>query len=170
MIINLSKVKSEALLLFCRELILSYENNNDNPFGISQEIRTFIDLQISQLKKAINITIQENDYYTRNIRVSRISIIVKTYDSINKNISKELKKGDMFNPAMLCFALLSTWFAELSITEDDKEFLYFNIYPYSEIYDKLLLNLNNMEYKQLNLKMLNLAENTITKLNNYRFK
>jgi len=170
MIINSSKVKSEALLLFCRELILSYEKGDANLFDISQEIKSYIDEQTKQLQKAINVAIQPNDYYMRNLRVTRIAIIVRTYESINKNISKELKNGDVFNPAMLCFALLSTWFAELSVTEDDKEFLYFNIYPYSEIYDKLLLHLDDLQYKQLNIKMLQIAENTIFKLHSYRFK
>jgi len=170
MIINSSKVKSEALLLFCRELILSYEKSDENLFDISQEIKTFIDEKIQQLQKAINVVIQPNDYYMRNIRVTRIAIIVRTYELLNKNISKELKNGDVFNPAMLCFALLSTWFAELSVAENDKEFLYFNIYPYSEIYDKLLLHLDDLQYKQLNIKMLQIAENTIFKLNSYRFK
>jgi hypothetical protein len=170
MIINSSKVKSEALLLFCRELILSYENSDDSIFNISQDIKDFIDEQVKHLYKAINIAIQPNDYYIRNTRVTRIAIIIKTYEHINNNISKKFAKGDIFNPAMLCFALLSTWFAELSITEDDKEFLYFNIYPYSEIYDKLLLNIGDMQYKQVNLTMLNIAEDTITKLYNYRFK
>jgi len=170
MIINSSKVKSEALLLFCRELILSYENNDNNIFDISNDITTFIDEQTQQLHKAINVVIQQNDYYIRNTRVSRISIILRTYDFISKIISTKFKKGDIFNPAMLCFALLSTWFAELSIAKDDKEFLYFNIYPYSEIYDKLLLNINDIKYKQLNLSMLQIAEDTITKLNYYRFK
>jgi len=170
MIINSSKVKSEALLLFCRELILSYENSDDSIFDISTDIKTFIDEQTKQLYKAINVVIQPNDYYIRNTRVTRIAIIIKTYEHISKNISKQFAKGDVFNPAMLCFALLSTWFAELSITEDDKEFLYFNIYPYSEIYDKLLLHINNIQYKQLNLTMLQIAEDTIFKLNNYRFK
>ncbi len=170
MIINSSKVKSEALLLFCRELILSYEKSDDNMFNISQNTKTFIDEQIKQLHKAINVVIQPNDYYTRNTRVTRIAIIIKTYEFLSKNLSKKFEKGDVFNPAMLCFALLSTWFAELSITEDDKEFLYFNIYPYSEIYDKLLLNIDDVQYKQLNIKMLQIAEDTIFKLNNYRFK
>lgn len=170
MIINSSKVKSEALLLFCRELILSYEKNDDILFDISKDITIFIDEQTKQLHKAINVVVQPNDYYMRNRRVSRISIILKTNDFINKNISKKFKSGDVFNPAMLCFALLCTWFAELSITQNDKEFLYFNIYPYSEIYDKLLLNISDTKYKQLNLSMLQIAEETIKQLNLYRFK
>lgn len=170
MIINSSKVKSEALLLFCRELILSYEKSDETLFDISSDIKNYIDEQTKQLQKAINVAIQSNDYYMRNMRVSRIAIIVKTYKYINAIISRKFKNGDIFNPAMLCFALLSTWFAELSITENDKEFLYFNIYPYSEIYDKLLLHITDINYKQLNLTMLQIAEDTIFKLNSYRFK
>jgi len=71
---------------------------------------------------------------------------------------------------MLCFALLSTWFAELSIGEDDKELIYFCLYPYSEVYDTLLLNTNNNDYKNLNLQMLQVAEDTIYKLHKYGFK
>jgi len=170
MVINSSKVKSEALLLFCRDLIDSYKNNSDHIFDISQEMINFIDEQIDQLNKAINKTIQPIDYYIRNSKVSRISLIINSYNYIDKNISKLLKNGDKFNPTMLCFSLLSTWFAELSIGEKDKEFLYFCLYPYSEIYDKLLLNTNNLEYKNLNIGMLNIAEDTIVKLDRYRFK
>ncbi len=157
-------------MLFCRELINSYQNSDENIFNISDSIKIFVDEQTEHLHKAINVSIQPKDYYIRNIRVSRIAIILKTYDHINANISKKLKQGDKFNPAMLCFALLSTWFAELSINEDDKEFLYFTLYPYSEIYDKLLLNLEDINYKNLNLNMLSIAEDTIFKLHNYRFK
>jgi hypothetical protein len=170
MIINSSKVKSEALLLFCRELIKSYENGDDKLFNISQNVIDFINIQSTQLHKAINVVVQPVDYYMRNKQVSRISIILKTYNYINKNISNSLKNGDKFNPSMLCFSLLSTWFAELSSCQNDKEFIYFCLYPYSEIYDKLLLNINDLEYKNLNISMLNLAEDTIIKLNNYRFK
>ena len=170
MIINSSKVKSEALLLFCRDLIESYKDSSDELFNISYEITTFIATQTTQLQKAINVSIQPKEYYLRNQRVTRIAIILKTYEHINKNISKQLQKGDKFNPAMLCFSLLSTWFAELNIGKEDKEYLYFCLYPYSEIYDKLLLNIDNLEYKNLNLFMLNIAEDTIFKLNTYRFK
>ncbi|MEA2017225.1 MAG: hypothetical protein U9N59_02145 [Campylobacterota bacterium] len=170
MVVNLSKVKSEALLLFCRDLIDSYKNNKDQLFSVSSEITDFTDKQIDQLNKAINTTVQPIDYYIRNSKVSRISLILTTYNYINKNISKLLKDGDKFNPTMLCFSLLSTWFAELSIGKNEKEFLYFCLYPYSEIYDKLLLNTNNLEYKNLNISMLNIAEDTIIKLDRYRFK
>lgn len=170
MIINSSKVKSEALLLFCRELINSYQKSDDEIFNISDDIKTFIDNETKQLLRAINVTTQPTGYYIRNSTVSRISMILKTYNFINSNITKKLKDGDKFNPSMLCFTLLSTWFAELSVGEGDKEYLYFTLYPYSEIYDKLLLNTDNTDYKKLNISMLSIAEDTILKLNSYRFK
>ena len=96
MVINSSKIKSEALLLFCRELINSYKNNNDELFNISKDIIEFIDLQTEQLLKAINVSIQNQDYYIRNKRVSRISIILKTYEQINSDVTKQLQNGRKF--------------------------------------------------------------------------
>ena len=170
MIINTTKVKSEALLLFCRDLISSYQNNNQNQFGVDTETISYIDEQINHLLKAINVTTQPIDYYVRNQKVSRIMMILKSYQFINKEISKSFKEGDNFNPSMLCFALLCSWFAELSIGEEDKEYIYFCLYPYGEVYDKLLLNNKNDEYKNLNLKMLAIAENSIINLHKFRFK
>ena len=170
MIINTTKVKSEALLLFCRDLISSYQNNEQNQFDVDNETINYIDEQINHLLKAINVTTQPIDYYVRNQKVSRIAFILKSYQFINKEVSKSFKEGDSFNPSMLCFSLLCTWFAELSIGEEDKEFIYFCLYPYGEVYDRLLLNNTNMEYKNLNLKMLNIAENTINNLHKYRFR
>ena len=169
MIINSSKIKTEALLLFCRDLINSYINTQDL-YDDKVQIKQFIDKKINLLLKAINTIVQPSDYYIRNQRVSRIMFIYKTYEYLNRLISKQLNKGDRFNPSMLCFAMLSTWFAELNQGNNDKEYLYFCIYPYSEIYDKLLLNLNDLEYKNLNINMLNIAENSIYKLHNYRFR
>ena len=170
MIINTSKVKTEALLLFSRDLIDSYKNNSEDVFTLDKELKEFVEIRTSQLQKAINIAVQPIDYYLRNKRVSRILLILKSYEFINKNISKHLKNNSKFNPSMLCFSLLSTWFAEMQKERDSKEFLYFSIYPYGEIYDKLLLNTENVEYKSLNIKMLNIAEDTIFKLNQYRFR
>jgi len=170
MIINSSKVKTEALLLFCRDLIDSYKDNTDEVFDISKDIKFFVDNRTLQLRKAISVSVQPIEYYLRNKRVSRISMILKTYEYINKNITQLMKNNIKFNPAMLCFSLLSTWFAELGHEIDSKEFLFFTIYPYGEIYDTLLLNTNNIEYKSLNISMINVAEKTIFKLNSYRFK
>lgn len=170
MVINTSKIKTEALLLFCRDLIESYKDGASEVFDIDGEIKDFIDKRSSDLLNAINVSVQPIPYYLRNTRVSRIALILKTYEHINKTISQALHEGDRFNPSMLCFAFLSTWFAELEMCKGDKEYIYFNIYPYGEIYDKLLLNIEDLEYKKLNISMLNIAETTIIKLNNYRFK
>jgi len=170
MVVNASKVKTEALLLFCRDLIDSYKDNKDEIFAISNEVKEFVDTRTLQLQKAINISVQPIDYYLRNNRVSRIAMILKTYQYINKNISQIMNENMMFNPSMLCFALLSTWFAELGKEKNTKEFLFFTIYPYSEIYDKLLLNSDSLEYKSLNIKMLQIAEKIIVNLDIYRFK
>jgi len=170
MIINSTKVKTEALLLFARDLIDSYKDNDETLFTLDNDIKEFISLRTSQLYKAINLAVQPIDYYMRNKNVSRILMILKSYEHINKNISKHLKNNSRFNPSMLCFSLLSTWFAEMQKENNSKEFLYFSIYPYGEIYDKLLLNSTEIEYKNLNIQMLNIAEDTIFKLNLYRFK
>ncbi len=170
MIINSSKVKTEALLLFCRDLIESYKINKNQVFNIDNVTREFIDDRSEQLLCAINLIVQPTDYYLRNSKVSRITVILKSYDYITKQITKKFREKDPFNPAMLCFGLLCSWFAELSINEDEKEFLYFSIYPYGEIYDKLLLNINDSSYKKINLSMLNIAENVVNNLYFYRFK
>lgn len=170
MIINTTKVKSEALLLICRDLITSYRSSDQNSFKISKELISYVDEQTEHLLKAINVSTQPIDYYLRNQRVSRISMVLKSYQYINQQLSKRFKDGDMFNPSMLCFSLLCSWFAELHNNQKDKEYLYFYLYPYGEIYDKLLLNTTDLEYKNLNLKMLTIAENTIVELNRYKFK
>ena len=170
MIINSSKVKTEALLLFCRDLISSYKDNDDEIFDVTKDMKEFVDDRTLQLLKAINVSVQPIEYYLRNRKVSRISMILKTYEYINKNITKLMKNNTRFNPAMLCFSLLSTWFAELGNELESKEFLFFTIYPYGEIYDRLLLNIENVEYKTLNISMINIAEDTVFKLNSYRFK
>lgn len=170
MVVNSTKVKTEALLLFCRDLIESYKETKDSSFVMDEDITKFIDTRIEDLLKAINVSVQPIPYYIRNSRVSRISIILKTYELINQKVSKILRDGQRFNPSMLCFTLLSTWFAEFGACESDKEFIYFTIYPYSEIFDKLILETPDPEYKKLNISMLDISESVIKELNSYRFK
>ena len=165
MVINKSSVKTEALLLFCRDMIASYESNDDGLFDVSDELKDYIKEHIKDLKKAINIVVHPSEYYIRNIRVSRIKMIVYYYNNINTMISQHLKKDPSFNPAMLCFSLLATWFKELEYETKSKEFIYFSIYPYGEIYDKLIIQIVNKEYKILNIKMIEIAENVMQRLN-----
>ena len=166
MIINLKAVKTEALLLFCRDLIESYENNKERIFDTTKELEEFIKEHIENLKKGINAVLQPNDYYIRNIRVSRIKIIMRYYNFINKQISKALENDARFNPAMLCFAMLATWFKELENAKNSKEFIFFDIYPYGYIYDALLVDIKDIEYKKLNIFMVQIAEDIMIKLNN----
>ena len=165
MVINKSSVKTEALLLFCRDMIASYESNDDGLFDVSEELKYYIKEHIKDLKKAINIVVHPSEYYIRNIRVSRIKMIVYYYNNINTMISQNLTKDPSFNPAMLCFSLLATWFKELEYETKSKEFIYFSIYPYGEIYDKLIIQIVNKEYKILNIKMIEIAENVMQRLN-----
>jgi len=165
MVINISSVKTEALLLFCRDMIASYETNSDDLFSVEEDLKLYIKVHISDLKKAINVVVHPSDYYIRNIRVSRIKMIVHYYNNINKMISQSLEKDPSFNPAMLCFSLLATWFKELEHERTSKEFIYFSIYPYGEIYDRLIIQIKNQEYKILNIKMIEIAETVMIKLN-----
>ena len=67
---------------------------------------------------------------------------------------------------MLCFALLTTWFKELGYDNSSKEFIFFALYPYGEIYDEFLIKIKDTNYKMLNLRMINIAEDSMIKLNN----
>jgi len=170
MILNISKIKTEALLLFCRDLIDAYAKSKEQLFDVNEDIVAYIDNTIIQLQKAINYSVQPQQYYIYNCKNSRIKAILKSYEYINSSISKHLLQGQQFNPAMLCFSLLTTWFAEFGYEKNSKEFIYFTIYPYSQIYDKLLLNLDNKEYKVLNVSMITIAEDVMLKLHRFSLK
>lgn len=161
MILNLSKIKTEALLLFCKDLIEAYKINNSNIFGIDKEISLFIDQEIEKLLAQINQAVKRKEYYLSKQSNYHIRAVLKSYDYLNNNISKNFKSNDPFNPSMLCFALLSTWFAELEKENRSAEYLYFSLYSYSNVYDKLMIEAANSQFKLINIKMLNIAENCI---------
>ncbi len=168
MIVDIVSLKTEALLLFCRDLITTYnnqnQNNQDSIFITNAYLEEFIGQHIQNLQKGINAIMQPNDYYIRNMKVTRIKLIVELYNKINKMITNHLKDDPRFNPSMLLFAMLATWFKELGYENKSKEFIFFSIYPYSEIYDILLLNVKDLEYKKLNITMIQIAENVIMRL------
>ena len=70
---------------------------------------------------------------------------------------------------MLYFSLLAVWFKELNKESRSKEYIYFLLYPYSQVYDKLLIEIKNKEFRALNIKMIELAENVIYKFDKYNF-
>ena len=161
MILNLTKIKTEALLLFCKDLIQAYEQNSSNFFNIEDEIIKFIDDEIIKLLDQINKCTKRKEYYLNKQTNFHIRAVLKSYDQINLQISKNFNEKEPFNPSMLCFALLSTWFAELEKESKSPEYLYFSLYSYSIVYDKLMIEANNSQFKLINIKMLNIAESTI---------
>ena len=169
MVLNLSKIKTEALLLFCKDLILQYQNNNENIFGIDQSTINLIDYTTQNFLKAINSTIHDHKYYIQHSQNSRVKSIILSYEFIGKELSKLLKEGKPFNPSMLYIALLATWFTEYGNQSEAKEFIYFSLYPYAQVYDTLLINQKNTEYKALNLSMINVAETVVKNLSEYKF-
>ncbi len=168
MVLNLSKIKTEALLLICKDLILQYQNSDENLFDVDDSTISMINYTTSNILQAIDATIHNHNYYIKNARNSRIKAIITSYEFISKELSKELKQGQPFNPAMLYFAFLSTWFAELEHEKTAKEYIYFTLYPYAQVYDTLLINQKNIQYKALNISMINIAEDIISKLHNYK--
>lgn len=170
MILNLSRIKTEALLLFCKDIILSYKDSNDNLFEIDTEIKDYINSISDEMLREITKILRPNDFYQKNLNNSQVKAVVLSYEHLNKSLSKELKKESAFNPSMLYFSLLASWFAELEKERTNKAFIYFTIYPYSNVYDKLLLEIKNEEYKKLNISMINIAERVIKKLDNYKFR
>lgn len=173
MILNLSKIKTEALLLFCKDLIASYKDKDEKLFEVDDEIDNYINnISNDMFKQIENCTFPE-DYYMKNRNHYRIKAVLKAYEFINKEIGKELSDGDkgkVFNPAMLYFSLLAVWFKELDKESRSKEYIYFTIYPYANVYDKLLVNIKDEKFKLLNIAMLEVAERVVFKLDKISFK
>ena len=171
MILNLSKIKTESLLLFCRDLILSYKDKIDERnYGMDKEIiENFNDIGKEMLKEILKVTF-EDSYYLQNRKHYRIKATLDGYNFINNEISKNLKENEAFNPSMLYFSLLALWFKELNKESRSKEYIYFILYPYSHVYDRLLVGMKNKEFKELNIRMIELAEKIIYKFDKYDFR
>ena len=170
MILNLSKIKTESLLLFCRDLILSYKDKVDlEHSGVDKDIiENFNNIGIDMLKQIKKVTYSDT-YYLNNRKTSRVKAILEGYNFINKEISTNLKENQSFNPSMLYFSLLALWFKELNKESRSKEYIFFIIYPYFHAYDKLLVEMKNKDFKKLNIEMIELAEKVIYKFDKYSF-
>ena len=171
MILNVSKIKTESLLLFCKDLILSYKDTDDiEKYIMDKEvIEKFNNIGNDMLKQISNITFPQN-YYLENRKHYRIKAILDGYNFINNEISKNLKQNEEFNPSMLYFSLLALWFKELNKESKSKEYIYFILYPYSNVYDNLLVEIKDKEFKLLNIKMIELAEKVIYNFDKYSFR
>ena len=148
MILNISKIKTESLLLFCKDLILSYKDKvNLNESELDKDIvEEFNNIGADMLKQILNVTFPQN-YYVQNPKHYRIKAVLNGYNFINNEISKNLKENESFNPSMLYFSLLALWFKELNKESRSKEYIYFILYPYSHVYDRLLVGMKNKEFK-----------------------
>ncbi len=174
MILNLSKIKTEALLLFCKDLIASYKDKDEKIFDVDDQTNDYIDeISNAMYKQMKNVTFP-NEYYIENSKHYRIKAVLQAYNFINKELTKEFEQnestGKLFNPAMLYFSLLAVWFKELDKESRSKEYIYFTIYPYSNVYDKLLVNVKDEEFKKLNISMIEIAEKIIYRLDRVSFK
>ena len=125
MILNLSKIKTQSLLLFCRDLILSYKDKDDiQKYIIDKEvIEKFNNIGNDMLKQISNVTLPSS-YYMQNRKHYRIKAILDGYNFINDEISKNLKQNEEFNPSMLYFSILAMWFKELNKESRSKEYIY----------------------------------------------
>lgn len=169
MILNLSKIKTEALLLFCKDLILSYKDKTQVLFDVNEETNEYIHEVTQDFLTQIQNVTYDNEHYLYHRKHYRIKAVLDAYNIINQTISEELTQDKPFNPAMLYFALLAVWFKELGKENKSKEFIYFLLFPYGQVYDKLLLNIDNDEFKQINIAMIEVAERVIFKLEQFSF-
>lgn len=170
MILNVSKIKTEALLLFCKDLIASYKDNDAKLFDVDIEVNEYFNEISNDMFKQIENVTFPTEHYLKNRDHYRIKAVFNAYNFINKELSKHLEKGKVFNPAMLYFSLLALWFKELNKESRSKEFIYFTIYPYANAYDKLLVNMKNEEFKKLNIDMIEIAEKIIYKYDKVSFR
>ena len=95
-------------------------------------IEKFNNIGNDMLKQISNVTLPSN-YYIQNRKHYRIKAILDGYNFINNEISKSLKQNEEFNPSMLYFSLLALWFKELNKESKSKEYIYFILYPYSNV-------------------------------------
>lgn len=163
MILNLSKIKTEALLILCKDMINSYKDKDEIFFNVDKQSIEFINNTSNDLLKQLNSVTRDNSFYLENKNSYRISAILKAYNYLNKLLNDEFKEGTSFNPAMLCFSMLAMWFKELNHESTSKEYIYFLLYPFSKVYDELLVNVKDEEFKILNIKMIEIAERVMLK-------
>lgn len=171
MILNLSKIKTESLLLFCRDLILSYKDKEDISInGVDKELIEKFNTISNEMLTQINYVTHKSDYYIKNRKHYKVKAVLAAYNFINKEISESLEKKKNFNPSMLYFSLLALWFKELNKESRSKEYIFFTIYTYGKVYDDLLVKIKSEEFKKLNISMLEVAEEVVYKLDAYSFK
>ena len=163
MILNTSKIKTEALLLFCKDLINSYKKQTTKLETLDTQLLNEFNKISDDMLIQINQVTFSTAYYLKNRDHFRIKAVLNAYNFINKELSNLLEKNSEFNPSMLYFAFLALWFKELNKESKTKEYIYFSLYPYSKAYDDFIVKNSDKKSKQLNIRMIQLAEKVVYK-------
>ncbi|NQY22186.1 MAG: hypothetical protein HRT40_12950, partial [Campylobacteraceae bacterium] len=66
MIINLSKIKTEALLLICKDLINSYINEVNTHYKINDDLNAYINNLSKEFLVQVTNSTYPNEYYLKN--------------------------------------------------------------------------------------------------------
>lgn len=163
MILNLTKLKTQSLLLLCRDIILTYKDKNIINENVDKNLIEYMNSINDTMLKQIQKVTKDNKYYQNNSNNSTVKAVIYFYKFLEKELGKVMVKNREFNPSMLYFSLLAMWFRELSKESKSKEYIFFILYTYSDVYDKLLVNVEDLEFKKLNVSMIEIAENIINK-------
>ena len=168
MILNLSDIKTEALLLLCRDIIEAYGKDSDI-FSLDKEIIDKIKIVVDDISKQLNKVLRPNSYYADNKQLSKVTFTLKAYNMLNNTLSTKFKNDQLFDPFMLCISMIHTWFIELQRENKNKKYIFFLLYTYTDIFD-MIVSIKDKKYQKLSLEMMNIAESVAIDLENYNFK
>lgn len=93
MILNTSKIKTEALLLFCKDIILSYQEANQDLFDINSEVKEFIQKNTQEILRELNKVTKPNDFYWAKREHAYVKAVLRSYEYLNKTLNQQLEKG-----------------------------------------------------------------------------
>jgi len=167
-ILNLSDIKTEALLLLCRDIIEAYGKDSDI-FSLDKEIIDKIKIVVDDISKQLNKVLRPNSYYADNKQLSKVTFTLKAYNMLNNTLSTKFKNDQLFDPFMLCISMIHTWFIELQRINKNKKYIFFLLYTYTDIFD-MIVSIKDKKYQKLSLEMMNIAESVAIDLENYNFK
>lgn len=164
MIINISDIKTEALLIFCRDIFASYKDSS-LLLEIEPELWGYFQEQNEILLSEINAIIQPNSFYIKGSMAYKNRAIIKYYQHLNNITSSFFKTEQPFNPMLFVISLLTYWFVEYGYEKKSKKYLFFHLFPFVELYDKFLYSVNDTNYKIINITTIDISQKIIEKFN-----